>query len=143
MTDYLINVISEKYIVLEIMNMKRTMEGLDIIEEYNGDWYAISEDQRITEDFIRIHTDEVSWRIILKKQKLSKEFIREVLTVHLSPFVVNDILEYQDLSMEFLTELIKDYPEEIDWDLIKEHQELTEEFIIRHAHQFDFLDYEY
>jgi hypothetical protein len=54
------------------------MTNQEIINKYTRtDWYALCEQETLSEDFIREHKDQVDWNVVSMDQVLSESFIRE------------------------------------------------------------------
>jgi len=85
------------------------------------DWYSISVQRKLSEEFIREFKDNVVWYKILMYQKLSEEFIREFE----DKIKWYPISRYQKLSEEF----IREFEDKIDWYRVSRYQKLSEEFI--------------
>ncbi|MBW3021026.1 hypothetical protein KY334_07055 [Candidatus Woesearchaeota archaeon] len=64
------------------------------------DWYALSRNYKLSEDFIREFKNKVDWYRICKYQKLSENFIREFRD-KLSWF---GVLRYKKISEDFFLE---------------------------------------
>lgn len=64
------------------------------------DWWIISKERRLSEDFIREFQDKVNWYIISRYQKLSEDFIRE----NQDKVYWEHILHYQKLSEDIRKE---------------------------------------
>ena len=84
-------------------------------------WRYISNDQQLSEGFIREFQDKVDWSDISSDQQLSEEFIREFK----NKVDWNYISHYQQLSKEF----IREFQDKVYWDSISRSQKLTQEFI--------------
>ena len=67
-------------------------------------WVFISQDQRLTEDFIREFKYKVKWSSISQKQILSEDYIREFKDKVDWVFISH----YQRLTEDFILEIKKD-----------------------------------
>ena len=127
--DFLIDKIKEKYIVKEILKMKRRMELLEERDELilkNKTWDSISYRQTLSEDFIREFKDKVSWYYITQYQTLSEDFIREFKDkVIWRNIIWRNISRYQRLSEDFMREFKK----KVFWFSISKYQILSEDFM--------------
>jgi len=63
-------------------------------------WLMISQEYKLTEEFIREYQDNVMWPIISKQQILSEDFIREFQ----DKVDWESIFKYQIFSEEFICE---------------------------------------
>jgi hypothetical protein len=88
------------------------------------DWYCISANQNLSEDFIREFADKVHWLSISARQNLSKEFIREFA----DKVSWDHISTNQNLSEEF----IREFKDKVNWYDISAKQKLSEEFRTQH-----------
>ena len=96
-------------------------------------WYNISEFQKLSEEFIEKHINELELTFLCTNQKLSEEFIRKYVKKN----DLNLIFKYQKLSEEFIKELIKSnnvynsgyYKVKLIWGNIFRYQKLSEGFI--------------
>ena len=98
--------------------------GTNYQSEDNIDWYNISTNQHLSEEFIDKHKDLVSWDIISKYQPLTEEFIdkhKDLVNWHY-------ISKYQPLSEVFIDK----HKKRVDWPCISAYQPLSEEFIHKH-----------
>jgi Zn-finger protein len=86
-----------------------------------SDWFYVSANKKLSEDFIREFRSKVVWDCISSHQKLSEEFIREFHNV----LNWDDISRNQKLSEEF----IREFQNVLDWDDISRYQKLSEDFI--------------
>ena len=79
-----------------------------LIEKFQDkiNWYTISGNQKLSEEFIREFSNKVYWDYICKYQKLSEEFIREFWHV----LDRERIAHYQKLSDDFLQEFKLENP---------------------------------
>ena len=79
----------------------------------NINWYYISENQELSENFMRIFSDKLNWQNIAKFQILSEEFIREFQ----DKLDWYNISKYQELSENFIRELC----DKVDWFYISQY----------------------
>jgi hypothetical protein len=96
----------------------------DFIREFRSKvvWDCISSHQKLSEEFIREFHNVLNWDDISRNQKLSEDFIREFKN-KLNLFIV---LCYQKLSRKFIQELEKDLDELIS---SKDRQQIFSGFI--------------
>ena len=85
------------------------------------DWFEISANQKLSEDFIREFQDKVYWNSISTYQKLSEDFIREFQ----DKIDWYWISQYQKLSEDF----IREFQNEVYWGYISAYHKLSEDFI--------------
>ena len=114
------------------MNIEVTKEVKKIIKKLNlncsvkefsdkVDWYNISSNQELSENFIKEFKDKVNWHYISDNQQLSENFIREFQNeVHW-----NDISFSQKLSENF----IKEFEDKVHWENLSSFQQLSENFM--------------
>ena len=95
------------------------------------DWYYISKYQKLSEDFIEMHSSQLSWYYISEYQKLSEDFIEK----HSSEVDWYYISKYQKLSEDF----IEKHSSQVNWYYISKYQKLSEDFIEKHSDQVDIL----
>ncbi|HNW65782.1 MAG TPA: hypothetical protein PKO10_01055 [Aliarcobacter cryaerophilus] len=93
----------------------------ELVNVNNVNWYNISQNQKLSEEFIREFADEVDWCYISIYQKLSEEFIREFA----SKVDWHHISINQKLSEGF----IREFADKVNWWYISACQKLSEEFI--------------
>ena len=91
------------------------------VAENGVDWNGISQEQRLSEPFIREFQDKVDWQGISWKQRLSEPFIREFQ----DKVNWNMISWDQRLSEPF----IREFKDQVNWLVISEYQEMSEEFV--------------
>ena len=84
-------------------------------------WYLLSAEHSLSEDFIREFKDRVHWDYIFRYQKLSENFIREFKD-RVSWYF---ICIHQKLSEDF----IREFKDKVDWGYIAIYQKLSENFI--------------
>ena len=84
-------------------------------------WNLISENQKLSEPFIREFKDKVNWFRISSYQKISEPFIREF---H-DKLDWYEISSYQNLSEPF----IREFQDKVNWIIISKYQQLSEPFI--------------
>ncbi|HUS49380.1 MAG TPA: hypothetical protein VMZ91_04405 [Candidatus Paceibacterota bacterium] len=85
--------------------IKKTIKELNLncsIEEFKDkvDWYEISINQKLSENFIREFQDKVNWEYISSDQILSLEFVREFQ----DKVEWECIEEYQNITREDIKE---------------------------------------
>ena len=68
-------IVFEKGITDIIIDYKIEVEEAYIIEKNNNDWYKISKNEKLNEDFMNKYSDKLFWHEISKSQKLSENFI--------------------------------------------------------------------
>ena len=90
-------------------------------------WLYTSSFQKLSELFIKKHSEEVDWCLISKYQELSEGFIEKNLEL-VSWYSISI---YQKLSEDF----IERHSDRLDWSLISIHQNLSEDFIERHVEE--------
>jgi hypothetical protein len=85
-------------------------------------WYCISKEQKLSEDFIKKNQDKVEWDYISENQKLSEDFIKKN----------QDKVDWDYISIcQKLSEnFIREFQNKVNWDFISEYQKLSENFII-------------
>ena len=88
-------------------------------------WNYISCFQKLSENFISRHFNQLNCREIFINQKLSEEFIER----NNDKMDWNLISKYQELSESF----IERHSDKVDWYLISKCQKLSEEFIERYS----------
>ena len=117
-----------KYVWDILSNNQKLSE--DFIEKYidKVDWHYISTYQTLSEEFIEKHIDKVDCSRISKYQTLSEEFIDK----HSDNVIWYRISEYQKLSEEF----IEKYIDKVEWDYIFQYQKLSKEFRQKHKDKF-------
>lgn len=93
----------------------------DLPKGYVRDWYAISGNLILTENFIRDHQDKVNWWLVSKYQNLSESFIRE-FKHKVDWFCIS---KYQKLNEDF----IREFHHRVNWNFIRCYQKLSKEFI--------------
>lgn len=86
-------------------------------------WDTISSYQKLSENFIRSHSDVLNWESLSRFQVLSENLIRDFKT----KVDWSNISQYQKLSMDFIQEM-KYY---VYWDEIAKYQELSAEFVMK------------
>ena len=97
----------------------------NIFSEYDSeneiDWKKISSKQKLSEDFIREFKDKVKWVEISYNQKLSEDFIREF----------KDKLDWRRISynQKLSEDFIREFQDKLDWCRISDKQKLSESFI--------------
>ena len=111
------------------------------------DWYIISCDYILSEEFIQKYQQYIYWRVISHTQKLSEDFIERyedklcwwLMSMHqkFSESFMDrhsDKIEWAFASKyQCLTEfLIDKHVNDVDWNHISIYQNLSEEFIERH-----------
>lgn len=96
------------------------------------DWVAISNQENLSEDFIREHKDKVNWHSISLQKGLSEAFIEEHM----------ELLDWRLVSMsQTLSEsFIIKHKKHVQWETISYYQQLSEPFIIKHFKELDFLN---
>lgn len=110
--------------LLTMLELANTNE-INMINIYD----IICEKQKLTENFIDMHSNEIKWNKIWKYQGLSIDFIRK----YIHKVVWKDICKYQKLDEQF----IRDFYKKVSWMYIAIHQKLSDEFIIEFAHMMD------
>ena len=103
--------------------------SIDCLKKYecefsNEDWEFISQNQCLSEDFIREFKDKVDWTLICENQTLSEDFINEfedkvdwsLISIYQRPF-------NKKFSIEFLKKNIN----KIDWGCYSVFHTLTTE----------------
>ena len=95
----------------------------EFIREYQNevDWYYISINQKLSKDFIREFSDKVDWEEISVHQQLSESFIRE----NKDKVKWGCISMFQKLSESF----IREFQDKVNWEHISIFQKLSEPFI--------------
>ena len=107
-----------------INTMEELLKGLDLKDENQIDWFNVSRNRKLSENFIEGHKYDVYWHWISKYQNLSEPFIEK----HADKVDWHCISTYQKLSEGF----IEQHKNDIDWEMISEHQKLSESFIEQH-----------
>jgi len=106
------------------MKMNKMFEK--IIKEFKNDWWILSEEAKLSEDFIRKFKDKVDWEKISRYQKLSCSFICEFWEK------VNweEISTYQQSIVdEADEEFINRFSGMFWWGRIANHLRLSKEFV--------------
>ena len=94
----------------------------------SDDWYCISRDQTLSEDFIREFKHIVYWSCISTNQTLTEDFIREFK---------NEVNWICISIHQLLTEdFIREFKHKVHWYWIAFHQTLSENFIREFGSQF-------
>jgi hypothetical protein len=86
-----------------------------------GEWVSISQNKKLTEEFIRNFNVNLCWRSICRHQTLSESFIEEFC----NEVYWLTISQFQTLSEDF----IRNHQNDVGWGNISEEQKLSEEFI--------------
>jgi len=68
-------------------------------------WKHISDNFKLSEDFMREFRKQLNWDCISRNQNLSEKFIKEMKNY----IVWNHIVKYQSLSKEFIERMEEDY----------------------------------
>jgi len=106
----------------------------DIRKEPNGqNWYNLSINYQLPENFIREFHNKVIWFYISIYQKLSEDFIREF----------QYIVDWRRISIyQILSEnLIREFKEYVHWTYISCHQKFSEEFFVEFKEKLLNKDY--
>ena len=98
--EYLLDKIKEKYLVKEIMSLKRQLEWCDKINFFDNDWDLISRYITLSEEFMDLYEDKINWNMVSKFQRLSEDFIRK----YQDRLNWTYISTYQKLSEKFIIE---------------------------------------
>src|SRR5574344_2076628 len=109
-------------IIEEIKDIEKFFD--ENVDNFEVDWYYISKNQKLSEEFIDKYNDKVYWGYISQYQKLSEEFIEK----HYDKVYWCYISIYQTLSEEF----IEKHKHKVDWGYISQFQKLSESFIEKH-----------
>ena len=106
------------------MNNKVRKELNKIVKKYKehplldvgaDEWYYVSRDEKLSEDFIREFQDKVDWKFISWYQKLSKEFIKEFISrLDIKYLAEQKVIEYKvikgtDNSIKINNKILKRY----------------------------------
>lgn len=87
-------------------------------------WHLLSKHYEFSIDMLRVFQHRVVWSLVLKRQKLSESFLREMAMIF-----DNDswsvLSRYQVLSETF----IRDFADKVDWDNIILYQFVTGRFL--------------
>src|SRR5574343_266029 len=110
-------------IIEEIPNIEKFFD--ENINNFKINWKCISENQKLSEEFIEKYSNKLNWFCISKYQKLSEEFIDK----YKDNVDWEYISEYQTLSEKF----IEKYKDKVDWYYISKYQKLSEKFIKKHS----------
>jgi hypothetical protein len=108
---------------LDLMNNKYSEKELEEnVNSFNiNDWYFISCCQKLSEEFIEKHLDQVYWHLISEYQTLSEEFIEK----HFDKLHRDAISIFQKLSEEFIRKHAKKL--NIHW-ILGGNESVSEEF---------------
>ena len=95
------------------------------------DWFWISGNQKLSEDFIREFKDKVIWYSISTRQNLSEEFIREF----------KDKVDWRNISysQKLSEDFIRENKDQVSWYYISTKQKLSEDFIREFQDQVDWF----
>ena len=132
--NFLQDNILEKYIVYDIMNIKKQLENADLAKKYlkiHGNWFYISRDQSLSEDFMHQFQDDLCWKTVTRNHELSESFIRG------HP----DKVDWECISHDYrLPEyLIRDFPYKICWFHIDaQNRKFSDDFIHEFQGRFNF-----
>lgn len=111
---------------------KYSIDELDDIVSNNdlnsAEWYVISQNQKLTEDFIDKYNDRVNWVCISCFQNLSEEFIEKYRSVVSWNYISN----HQVLSEKF----IKKHKDVLYWNSIIINQKLSYELLEENLYRF-------
>ena len=153
--ELLTELVKEKGIAKEIMDLKKQFElyemilrnedntgkfGDNVFVSYNI-WSRISKHEKLSEEFIREHKDDIVWVEICHNQVLSEDFIREFQ----DKMVWYAIGEHQVLSEAFMREMsvvagdpILNGGAHLWWFSIIKYQTLSMDFIRKYRYRFKF-----
>ena len=139
------NIITEKYVVRSILQMKKEMEWVELINSYNGCWGSISSHKFLSHEFIRAYQDSVDWTAIATNQKLSIKFMEEFEHKMNWVFISQNIniredfiIQHQDkIVWRYITgcikkldfQFIETHAEKFDWKYISTIYQLSDAFI--------------
>ena len=98
----------------------------------NVDWYSISYDYKLSENFIQKFQNEINWYFISACQELSENFIREFQ----NKVIWDCISRNQKLSESF----IRKFQDKVDWYKISRYQKLSENFIREFRNKVDWVN---
>lgn len=112
---------------IEIIEEITDIEGLIEENKDNVNWKLITYRQKLSEDFIEKYQDRFDWDFISRFQRLSEDFI-EKHSDKLNSFDWDLIIRSQKLSEDFIERNI----DRMSWDLISTYQKLSEDFVERH-----------
>ena len=103
----------------------------NFIEKYKNkvNWISISMHQKLSEDFIEKHADKVDWDCISESQKLYEDFIEK----HKDDVNWFWISMYQKLSENF----IEQHKNDVDWYWISKYQKLSKQFIEKYKNNLN------
>ena len=127
-TESIVPFVDEINLVGEIMEDMKQIGYGEIINKYDDDWTKISEQENLSEDFIREFESKVNWRSISIYTTLSEDFIREFE----SKVDWIWISESQELSEDF----IREFSHKVGWWAIAIYQKLSPEFISEFREEF-------
>lgn len=116
---------------LFFLNYKCTIEILEYyINNYkNIDWFSISIDQSLTEEFIIKHKRNVNWYHITRKQNLSLEFMDK--------FIHMIDTEYISAHKKLPEEFIIKHADRLNWYFLACCQKLSYEFLEKNLYRFN------
>ena len=112
-------------IIEEIPNIEKFFD--ENINNFKINWKCISENQKLSDEFIEKYGDKVNWDNISIYQKLSESFIEK----HYDKVYWGCISQYQTLSEEF----IEKHKDNVYWNYISEYQTLSEKFIEKYKNK--------
>lgn len=95
------------------------------------DWDILSNKYDFSIDMLRIYFHKVNWSLILKRQKFSEAFLREMALNFDGCWDI--VSKYQKLSEPF----IHDYASKVDWDYILLYQDVSSKFVDDHLTYID------
>ena len=102
-----------------------TEEQLEELTKYINDqpqlWQIICYNNKLSEDFMRKHADQLNWNAICVKQNLSEAFMREFRNM----LDWACVCQYQKLSKNF----IKEFLVYMSWNLLSEYQDYSLDFV--------------
>jgi len=147
--EFVIQHMSKCYLFHGIFRDRKFDE--EILDKHSNcplDWKHISQYQKLSEQFIEKHSEDLYWEFVSYRQKLSETLIEK----YSDKVDWSSISEYQKLSEEFIEKhsnkvkwsyiswnqklsepFIEKYSHNVDWVQISNHQKLSEEFIEKHS----------
>ena len=114
-----------------INTIEELLEVLGLTNENQIDWFDVSRNRKLSENFIEKHANQVDWFYISMYQKLSEPFIEQ----HKNDVNWDWISMYQNLSEDF----IEKHKDDVNWFWISMYQKLSENFIEQHKNDVDWF----
>jgi hypothetical protein len=99
---------------------------------FNNHWWAISFEQRLSEEFIEEYKDLLNWGFVSQKQKLSEDFVER--NPDLWKFLFDGPIE---ICQQFSESFWERHSDKVSWDYVMLNQKVSYEFVARHVGKFN------